>query len=75
MNLLIVLKALQRPIHIFLGLLPASIVSLRRYSIRHVLLLCENKATANILKRAGLYHYYPRDLVENMNLIGGKIIA
>eukprot|EP00668_Euglena_longa_P017015 GGOE01021342.1.p2 GENE.GGOE01021342.1~~GGOE01021342.1.p2 ORF type:complete len:239 (-),score=65.77 GGOE01021342.1:230-910(-) len=35
------------------------IVSLRRYDIQHVLLLCEDAKTAEVLHRVGLYHYFP----------------
>eukprot|EP00667_Euglena_gracilis_P005517 EG_transcript_5558 len=44
------------------------IVSIRRYDIQHVLLLCEDPQTAEVLDRVGLYHYYPEDLVQKMNL-------
>eukprot|EP00667_Euglena_gracilis_P010580 EG_transcript_10783 len=42
------------------------IVSLRRFGIRHVLLLCENEGTAAVLARAGLYHYFPRALMQRL---------
>ena len=41
-------------------------LTLREYGIQHVLFLCEDREACELLRRFGMYHYYPDDLIRSM---------
>ena len=41
-------------------------VSLREHGMRHLLFLCEDEGTCEVASRLGLYHYYPKALIDTL---------